>query len=152
VETVLESFEKKHGDLAKGVSVTLAESLRRDVITRMRAYIEEPEHRFFLALLMSVPARADIFALILERFPDQSPVDTILGWAEELIEPTDFGLAILDAFFPETLDVAIQHQGELLIAALRHALEGNADGERLPDELVEVSAVLNASSLGVLFD
>jgi hypothetical protein len=151
-ETVLGVFEKKHGDLAKGVAKTLEESSRREVITRMRGYIEDPEHRFFLALLMNVPARADIFALISGRFPDRSPAETILGWAEELIEPTDFGLAILDAFFPETIDVPIQSQGEMIISALRNELESEVEGDGAPDELIEVSAVLKASSLGVLFD
>ncbi len=150
-DAVFGLFEKKHGDLAKGVSATLAESLRRDLITRMRAYIEDPEHRFFLALLMNVPGRADVFALISERFPDQSPVETILNWAEELIEPTDFGLTILDAAFPATLDVPIQSQGEMLITALRFGLESDADGEDVPDELAEVYEALKGSSLGVLF-
>ncbi len=151
-EMVLEVFQKKHGELATGVSATLGESLRRDVITRMRSYIEEPEHRFFLALLMNAPNRLEIFTLISARFPNQGPASVILAWAEELIEPTDFGLAILDAVFPETLDVPIQKQAEMLLAALQNGLEGGAAAESLPGELEEIQGVLRASSLGVLFD
>ncbi|MFT6182113.1 MAG: hypothetical protein ACJA1W_004485, partial [Akkermansiaceae bacterium] len=99
-EPVLESFQKKHGELAKGVPDTLAEFQRRESISQMRYQIEYPEHRFFLALLMNVQNRKDIHALITARFPDQSPITTILGWAEELIEPTEFGLTLLDAAFP----------------------------------------------------
>lgn len=146
-EPVLEAFQKRHGELAKGVPSTLAECRRRQVITQMRGYIEDPHHRFFLALLMNVPTRADVFALISGRFPDQSPTATILDWAEELIEPTDFGLAILDAAFPESLDVPIQNQGEMLTSALKHALEDTD----FPEELAEIHAVLSQSCLGILF-
>ena len=99
-QPVLEAFQQKHGELAKGVADTLAECLRRETISQMRHHIDNPDHRFFLALLMNVQNRADILSLISERFPDQSPIEMILGWAEELLELTDFGLALLDATFP----------------------------------------------------
>ena len=54
-ETALRAFQKKHGKLAAGVAATLEESVRRDVIKELRSTIAEPEHRFFLALLMNVP-------------------------------------------------------------------------------------------------
>jgi len=146
-EPVLEAFQNRHGELAKGVPATLAECRRREVITQMRAYIEDPHHRFFLALLMNVPTRGDVFALISGRFPDQSPTTTILDWAEELIEPTDFGLALLDAAVPESLEVPIQAQGEMLISALKHALEDSD----LPEDLAGIHALLSQSCLGILF-
>ncbi len=130
-EPVLATFQKRHGELAKGVPETLAESRRRDSISQMRYHIENPEHRFFLALLMNVQNRSDIHALITERFPDHSPIEMILGWAEELIEPADFGITILDAAFPESLGVAIEAQFELLMEALKHALEGDSASEKV---------------------
>ena len=72
-EPVLEVFQQKHGELAKGVADTLEECLRRETISQMRHHIDNPDHRFFLALLMNVQNRADILSLISERFPDQSP-------------------------------------------------------------------------------
>jgi hypothetical protein len=148
---VLEAFQKRHGELAKGVSDTLDEELRREVIAGMRCDIDDPDLRFFLALLMNVPTRADIFALIVERFPDQFPIDTVLGWAEELIVPTDFGLALLDAPFPETLDVPIGAQGDLLIAELRHAMQESPEDADLSKDLGEIHAVLIGSCLRPLF-
>jgi hypothetical protein len=146
-DVVLATFQQKHGELALGVHATLTESLRRETITQMRQFIVNPEHRFFLALLMNVQNRSDIFALITKRFADQSPIETILGWAEELIEPNDFGIALLDAVFPETLDIDIEEQPPFLIAALKHALEGNTDEE----ELLEIQAALTESCLRPLF-
>lgn len=150
-EPVLAMFQKRHGELAKGVPDTLAECLRREAISGMRYHIEDPDHRFFLALLMNVPSRKDIFAFITERFPDQSPVETITGWAEELIEPTDYGLTLLDAIFPETLDVAIEVQFDLLIDALKHALEGDSESKNGTAEQTEIHVALTGSCLRPLF-
>ena len=150
-EPVLATFQKRHGELAKGVPETLAESLRRDSISQMRYHIENPEHRFFLALLMNVQNRSDIHALITERFPDHSPIEMILGWAEELIEPADFGITILDASFPESLGVAIEEQFELLMEALKHALEGDLASGKVTAVQPEILAALTSSCLRPLF-
>jgi len=150
-ELVLAMFEKKHEALAKGVSGTLSECLRREYITQMRYHIDNPEHRFFLALLMTVQNGKDIQALIAERFPDQSPTETILGWAEELIEPTDFSLTLLDAAFPESLGVDIDAQFDLLIDALKNALEEGSESEPSTAKHPEIHATLTGSCLRPLF-
>jgi hypothetical protein len=149
-DVILTTFQEKHGELAMGVNDTLTESLRRETITQMRHFIVNPEHRFFLALLMNVQNQADILALIKKRFPDSSPIEMILGWAEELIEPNDFGITLLDANFPETIDIEIDQQPQLLIAALKQALEGNTEGNA-EEELLEIQTVLSNSCLRTLF-
>ncbi len=150
-ESVLAIFQEKHGELAKGVSATLAENLRRETISQMRYHIDNPEHRFFLALLMNVQNSKDIQALIAERYPDQSPKETILRWAEDLIEPTDFGLTLLDAAFPETIDVDIDTQFDLLIDTLKHALDENPESNTAKAEQPEIRAALTGSCLRPLF-
>lgn len=146
-DEVLATFQNKHGELALGVPATLAECLRRETISRMRHFIVNPEHRFFLALLMNVQNRADIFALVTRRFPGSSPIDTIIGWAEELVEPDDFGITLLDAAFPETPDIDFEEQSRLLIEALKYALEDNTD----ENDFLEMQAALSASCLRPLF-
>jgi hypothetical protein len=146
-DAVLAKFQNKHGELASGVPDTLEECLRRETISRLRHFIVNPEHRFFLALLVNVQKRSDIFMLISQRFPGSSPIATILGWAEELMEPNDFGISLLDASFPETLDIDIEEQSEWLIVALRQALEGNADGDEIAEEMTEIQSALRASCL-----
>lgn len=131
-EPVLDAYQNKHGALAAGIAATLGESERRDTIKEMRSTISEPEHRFFLALLMNVPTRADLLTLVARRFPDEAPVETVLRWAEELGAETEYGIAILDASFPESLEIADEDQPDLFIAALRHFLEG---GKKVPAAL-----------------
>lgn len=99
-EDVLRVFEKKHGALAAGVAATLKEDMRRGYIKSLRTTIVEPEHRFFLALLINAPTREHLLALVGQRFPGQSPADVVLRWVGELAEVTEEGLAILDAEFP----------------------------------------------------
>ena len=148
---VLAMFQKRHGELATGVADTLAECLRRETISQMRYHIDNPDHRFFLALLMNVQKRSDIHALISERFPDQSPNETILRWAEELIEPSDFGLTLLDAAFPETIEVDIDTQFDLLIDTLKNALNESPENNTTTAEYSEIHAVLTGSCLRPLF-
>lgn len=129
---VLAAFKKKHGGLARGIAVTLDESQRRDFIKEMRGSIVEPEHRFFLALLMNVTTRKDLLALVKKRFPKEAPATTVLRWADELGRETDFGVAILDAHFPENLDILEEEQPDILLGALQYFLEG---GKKLPAPL-----------------
>jgi hypothetical protein len=154
-EAALGVFQNKHGTLAAGVSATLEEGVRRDVIKGLRGAIAEPEHRFFLALLMNAPTRADLLALVARRFPETAPMETVLRWAEELMEVSDYGVSIMDASLPETWDIAIQVPPELFLAALRHFMEGGkkrpAALRALPaPELRQLRAAFAESSLRVL--
>jgi hypothetical protein len=107
------------------------------MIKALRGSIIEPEHRFFLALLMNAPTRADLLALVAQRFPKKSPLDIMTRWAEELTEVSDAGLTILDAAFPETLEVAIDAQPELFLSAFRYFLKRD---KKLPSSMRDLSA------------
>jgi hypothetical protein len=148
-ESVLAKFQQRHGELAMGVPATLAESLRRDSITQMRYQIDNPEHRFFLALVMNVENGKNILSLINERYPDQSPIETTLGWVAEMIEPTEIGLSLLDASFSFDESLDIQEQYDLVIDAVRQALEG--DSETATAKHHEIHASLTGSCLSPLF-
>jgi hypothetical protein len=129
---VLRAFEKKHGALAAGVAATLKEDVRRSIIKSLRSTIIEPEHRFFLALLMNAPTRDDLLALVAQRFPKRAPIDIVQRWVEELTEVSDQGVTILDASFPETLEVEVEAQPELFLSAFRYFLKRD---KKLPPAL-----------------
>lgn len=150
-EGVLAVFVERHGELAKGVPDSLAESLRRDAITQMRYHIEDPDHRFFLALLMSVPTCKDILGFVSERFPDQSSIETILGWLKELVEPDDSGAMLLDAVFTETFDLPIDEQTSFIVGVLRQALEEASEKQSLTEEFRGILAAAKDSCLFPLF-
>lgn len=154
-EPIVRTFEKKHGALAKGVAATLKEDVRRSAIKNLRGTIIEPEHRFFLALLMNAPTRAHLLALVAQRFPGDAPVAIVLRWAEELMEMSDEGVAILDASFPETLEVPIDAQPDVFLSAFRYFLKRD---KKLPPvmcdltarEVKELRAAFAESALGLL--
>ncbi len=146
-ENVLTTFQNRHAELANGVPDTLAECLRRDTLSGMRNQIVDPDHRFFLALLLNVPTRKDILAFIAKRIPDQSPIETILGWAEELIEPSDFGISLLNAFFSESPEVPIEALPQMLIDTLAQALGESPESGDLTDDFPEILAILTGSCL-----
>jgi hypothetical protein len=136
-EPVLRAFEKKHGPLAAGVAATLKEDVRRGIIKSLRSTIIEPEHRFFLALLMNAPTRDDLLALVAQRFPDDPPAATVFRWVEELTEVSDHGVTILDASFPETLDIDAEAQPELFLSAFRHFFKRD---KKLPPAMRDLPA------------
>ena len=154
-ESTLGVFTKKHGKLAKGIPITLDEGVRRDVIKNMRGAISEPEHRFFLALLMNVTQRADLLAMVKQRYPDVPAEDTVLRWAVELAELTDEGVSVLDAIFPADVEIDLDDQPDLFLSALRHLMSG---AKKLPAglrartaaEMKMLHAAFAESSLRVL--
>jgi hypothetical protein len=138
-EAALKLFQKKHGALATGVAATLREEVRRNVIKSLRGSILEPEHRFFLALLMNAPTRADLLSLVKQRFKKQPPVEIVMRWMQELMETTDGGVTILDASFPESLAIDRDSQPELFLSAFRHFLKPE---QKLPPNLRDLTAAV----------
>jgi hypothetical protein len=134
--SVLRAFGKKHGALAAGVAATLKEEVRRSVIKSWRSAIFEPEHRFFLALLMNAASRADLLALVKQRFPKQEPIAVVMRWVEELTETSEDGVAILDCSFPETLEVDSEAQRDLMLAVCRYLMHPS---KKLPRVLRDLS-------------
>ena len=95
---VFEEKERKHNII-----------LRRDIVTR-------PEHRFLLALLLNVPDRQRVLDLVRERYPDENPVDTIVGWVIDLSqtralhsrEPNVLGIDSIDDGFLFALECLLK--------------------------------------------
>jgi len=154
--SAIKAFKKKHGSLADGVEATLREDVRRNLIKGMRSAITEPEHRFFLALLMNAPTRTDLLSLVRQRFPKEQPIGVVLRWVEELVEVSDHGVGILDAWFPESIEVEIDGQS-LFLTAFRYFMKREkklpAIMRGIPKSAIhELRAIFANSALGILMD
>jgi hypothetical protein len=151
----IKAFEKRHGALAAGVAASLQEEARRNVIKGLRSTITDPGHRFFLALLMSAPNRNNLLSLVAQRFPEEAPVHIVLRWVEELTEVSDEGVTILDASFPETLEVESEAEPDLFLSAFRHFMKRD---KKFPPVMRDLTAanvkklrdVFAESALGLL--
>jgi hypothetical protein len=143
---LLQSVKPAHAELVDRLLVH-AELERRDrrVISR-RQVAKQPEHRFFLALLLNLQDRASVFEMIRQAFPARPPGDTIIGWLKEFQK-----LDAINAWVSEVakntpapiLDVPID---ETSLDALRDLLEGRGN-DPAPPSVVERRAALRASSL-----
>ncbi len=123
-DALLEIVCERHGERANIFPKVFAHQSKTEEIVRRRSVITEPEHRFFLALLMNVEGKERIFSLIKERFPDSEPLDKVLDWTFDLANTRVMGLNIPNA-------LGIENFGDLDLFVLESMLKN------LPDEEAE---------------
>lgn len=121
-DALLEIVRERHGERANIFSKVFAHEAKVQEIVRRRAVITEPEHRFFLALLMNVEGKERIFSLIKERFPDAEPLDKVLDWTFDLANTKVLGLNIPNA-------VGIEDFGDLDLFVLESFLKNHSNEE-----------------------
>ena len=93
-----------------------------DEILRRRGFVTEPEHRFFMALLMNVDGKERIFELIKQRFPDADAVEKVLDWTFDLANTRVLGVENSNA-------LGIQDFGDIDIFVLEQILRGKSGDE-----------------------
>ncbi|CAN5200065.1 hypothetical protein BH20ACI1_BH20ACI1_21540 [soil metagenome] len=119
---LLEIAKKRHGSLAECLPQVFAHQTKVDEIVSRRSYVNDPEQRFFLALLMNVEGREQIFSLIKERFPDAEPLDKVLDWVYDLSQTK-----VLGSNIPNALGIA--DFGDLDLFILENMLKNTSDEE-----------------------
>jgi hypothetical protein len=72
----------------------LHEDQRREKLVSLRTSIHDPVHRFFLALLLNVPSRDELYKLIQKRFPDENPSDLVVRWLGEIFKEKQAGIQL----------------------------------------------------------
>jgi hypothetical protein len=72
----------------------LEENERAARIRSLRASIHDPAQRFFLALLLNVPTREELWRLVSERFSGQAPASLILNWLAEIFREKRAGIQL----------------------------------------------------------
>lgn len=121
-DALLEVVKNKHGERANIFPKVFAHLAKVDEIVQRRGFITEPEHRFFLALLMNVEGKERIFSLIKQRFPDAEPLDKVLDWTLDLANTRVLGLNIPNA-------IGIEDFGDLDLFILESLLKNMSDDE-----------------------
>ncbi|HRH45636.1 MAG TPA: hypothetical protein PKY82_28610 [Pyrinomonadaceae bacterium] len=96
-EKAVEIARKRHGALTDTILSIFEKQDKLMEIMNRRNYITQPEHRFFLALLMNIDEKSRVFSLIKERFPDSEPIEKVLDWTTELAQTKVMGLNIPNA-------------------------------------------------------
>ena len=120
--SLLDCARERHGELAELLLPVFEEEWRQSDISRRRAEIKRDDHRFFLALLLNVPDRKNVFRLVHERFPEQDSIELIVGWVKELAATRTFG-----SREPNVLGIGEFNDGHLFV--FRRLLEDCPAGE-----------------------
>jgi hypothetical protein len=151
-DATVAGFKRKHGALADGIEPTLTMALHRYNITELRRSIVEPEHRFFLALLMNAPTKGDVLALIQQRYPEDPAAAVVMHWVEQLAGMGEDGVVLLDAEFPLDLGIDPDDQGDMFMTALAAMIEGSKKAPKgiTVTQMKAMREALSRSSLAVL--
>lgn len=91
-------------------------------LVRRRSFVDNPEHRYFFALLLNVDGRERILSLIRDRFPDADPIEKILDWTYDLSQ-----MRLAGAMNQNALGIAGFDDFDLTL--VEYLLRGKTDGE-----------------------
>jgi hypothetical protein len=91
---LLARISKDNRELVDSILPCLKEGNRSNRLFSLRATVHNPTHRFFLALLLNVPRREDIYRLIAQRFPSHDPKTLVLQWLGEIFGEGKAGIRI----------------------------------------------------------
>jgi hypothetical protein len=100
----LEIVGQKHPKYADVLPRVFAHYHKLDQIVRLRNYITDADHRFFLALLLNVEGKTRIFELIKSKYPDSEPLDKVLDWIFDLANTKVYGMNVPNALGVEGFD------------------------------------------------
>ncbi|HEY8561225.1 MAG TPA: hypothetical protein VIL74_12690 [Pyrinomonadaceae bacterium] len=145
-EAFFDVVRERHGERANVFPKVFAHFDKLDEILRRRAYLTDPEHRFFLALLLNVEGRERIFSLVKERFPDKDPLDKVLDWSFDLAQTRVLGEKVPNALgipdFDDTdllvLEGLLQDKSADEIRRIFETEYGGANVESLPQRIENI--------------
>lgn len=118
----LDQVITKHGETAEILGRVFAHLDMQDEIVNRRAYVTQPEHRFFMALLMNLDNREQIFDLVKAKYPQADPIDKVLDWVFDLAQTRVVGIEATNA-------LGIADFGDAEMSALEGLLNGKTDDE-----------------------
>lgn len=140
-KTLLDAAGSRHAKFADVLPDVFAHREKQDEIVKLRATVTNPEHRYFLALLLNAENREQVFSLIKKRFPQADPLDKVLDWVMEMSQtrifgatPTNaLGIPDFDNFDLLVLEKLLEDKAEEEIA---ESVKAETPGERA-DQLIE---------------
>ena len=132
----------RHGARVDRLVPALAEAGRQRAILELRPRIRVADHRLLLAVLLSLPDRATIDAVIRQRHPDRPPESCLGQWLAEVA--AQWRRAGLESPFGAPLDLTS-------LVVLDGLLRGMSDSE-IFDQLMPGLEDATGEQLAVIFD
>jgi hypothetical protein len=110
-ERLLPGVGERHGEPVEAFAPAIAEQRRRQQVFELRRAINDPDLRFFLALVLNLPDREAVDTLVRARYPDADVGQRIEGWALSLAEQGRLGME-LDPILERLLRSCLREQGD----------------------------------------
>lgn len=153
-DLVLDAAQRAHPALGDLWGLAFEEHRRQANITQRRALVHDPEHRYFLAVLLNGTDRGSILELVRSRFPDRDPLEAIARWVEELAAipvegdagPTALGFPLDEAALVVFRRLLEGGANEAVFAGLAEEFD-EADVEAQRDDVVEMIEAFRSSLL-----
>lgn len=130
-QRVLEAMRERHGNLVEYLERVTVAQTRYANLKNLRFRFQEPDLRFFFALLAHAPTREQLYRLVKRRYPSCSEEDKVSSWIEYLIAH--------DAF-------PVRAQGSGIASIVRRMLHGqdlqqllNGLGDRYGADVMEAN-------------
>jgi hypothetical protein len=91
------------------IQASIREETKVKKLTRLRSVVHEPDLRFFLALLLNIPNRETLLALVSERFHTTEPEALVVDWIKQM---SDRGLfrSKADPVLLDTIKLAMRYR------------------------------------------
>ncbi len=80
LEALAQAARPRHGARVDRLLPAVRERTRRSAILGLRAKVQDPGQRFFLALLLNLPDRASILGMVARWAPEADPLERVWGW------------------------------------------------------------------------
>lgn len=116
-EALFAVSKARHGERADRLLEVLEFQDKLASVVNRRDYVTEPTLRFFLAVLLNVTGRENIYKLVKQRYPDADPQDKVLDWTFDLANTRVMGIEPPNA-------LGIENFGDIDIIILEDLLNG----------------------------
>jgi len=122
-------------------------------LVRRRSFVDNPEHRFFFALLLNADGRERILSLIRDRFKDADPVEKILDWTYELSQirlagidnQNALGIAGFDDFDLTLVEYLLRGRSDIQMAEIVREIYAPEKAEALLPNLSDRASLIKNS-------
>lgn len=121
LDAVANRLMQRHGASVGFVPELIAEERRQFSIRQRRKMLQAPEHRLFLALLLTVSRTEDMRRIVGRMFPARDPLDVLVDWVKDLSSPQLRGISGLrvDTEDEDALRAVLAESGALTTLSRR---------------------------------
>ena len=152
-EALLSFAESRHSERGDILRRVFEHHERVEDLVRRRSFVQNPEHRFFFALLLNADGRERILSLIRDRFKDADPVEKILDWTYELSQTrlagidnqNALGIAGFDDFDLTLVEYLLRGRSDIQMAEIVREIYAPEKAEALLPNLSDRTSLIKNS-------